>query len=177
MSWISKNNYLTKTEQENNAYELTMFFKKQQPQWTSEAIAAMLGNMESESSINPGIWENLDEGNLAGGLGLVQWTPATKIINWAGDSWQDGTKQCERIIYELENDLQWAMNDDYPLTFLEFTQSTDDPYYLAAVFLNNYERPADILQPWRGDQALKWYELVKNWFPDIGGKSVYWLFP
>lgn len=46
----------------------------------------MLGNMETESTINPGIWQSLNSGNASGGFGLTQWTPATKYINWANNN-------------------------------------------------------------------------------------------
>ena len=70
----------------------------------------MLGNMQRESTINPGLWQNMDEGNTSLGLGLVQWTPATNLINWCnnfGLDYLDIESQCSRIIYELENGLQY----------------------------------------------------------------------
>ena len=54
---------------QNNAVLLWSYFKAQG--WTLNAVAAMLGNMQSESTINPGIWEGLDP--FVGGYGLVQW--------------------------------------------------------------------------------------------------------
>ena len=45
--------------------------------WTLNAVAALLGNMEHESSINPG------RGEVGGsGYGLVQWTPKSKFTLW-----------------------------------------------------------------------------------------------
>lgn len=158
MAWIGKNDYLSMTEMENNAVELWSYF---QPKgWSLNAVAGMLGNMQTESTINPGIWESLDEGNLSGGLGLVQWTPATKLIDWAGASYLQGDRQCDRIVYELENGLQWIPTTEYPMSFDEFHNSNDTPYNLAMAFIANYERPLDPNQPIRGTQAEYWYEFL-----------------
>lgn len=157
-SVISENRYLRLSEMKINAqYLLNAFLEKG---WTKEAICGMLGNMQSESSINPGIWESLDEGNMSGGFGLVQWTPASKYTNWAdsnGYSWGDIEGQINRIVYEVENGLQWISTSSFPMTFEEFTKSTDTPYNLAMVFIANYERPLEPNQPIRGTQAEYWY--------------------
>ena len=47
--------------------------------WTAEAVAGLLGNQQVESTLNPGIWQDLTPG---GGWGLVQWTPSS---NSTGD--------------------------------------------------------------------------------------------
>ena len=65
-----------------------------------------------------------------------------------------------RIIYEVENNIQWIATSTYNYSFYEFTQSTDTPYNLALAFLSNYERPADPNQPARGTQAEYWYEYL-----------------
>lgn len=149
---------------ENNAKEFYgVFF---QYGATLNAISAMLGNMQSESGINPGIWEGLNP--FAGGYGLVQWTPYTKYSEWAGADWQDnGPKECERIIYEAENGLQWFGNDEAPiptppLTFPEFLKSELDVVTLANYFLWYYEHPTVTIQPQRGEQAQVWYKFLSG---------------
>jgi hypothetical protein len=110
-SWISGNFWLTQEEMQNNAVLLWSYFKAQG--WTLNAVAAMLGNMQSESTINPGIWEGLDP--FVGGYGLVQWTPYTKYSDWAGSGWEDnGPKECGRIVWELENGVQWYPTENTP---------------------------------------------------------------
>lgn len=157
MAWIAKNAYLTQTEMENNATEfagITLSYG-----WSRNAIAAILGNLESESGINPGIWENLEP--YAGGYGLVQWTPYTKYSEWYGEGWQNnGNAQCARIKYEVENGLQWISTSEYPMSFKEFITSDRDVGYLAWVWLYNYERPADLNQPQRAEQAEYWAEFI-----------------
>ena len=55
--WITGNRYLSLSEQQTNATYIRNYL--QPDGWTLNAIAAMLGNMETESTINPGTWENL----------------------------------------------------------------------------------------------------------------------
>lgn len=158
---ISGNRYLTQTEMENNARYIWNYLGGNG--WTMQAVAGMLGNMQTESTINPGIWESLDEGDTAQGFGLVQWTPATKLINWANNNGLDYTEmdtQLHRIEYELANGIQYYPTTSYPETFAEFKVSTKDPYYLGMAFLANYERPAVANQPKRGQQAQAWYEFL-----------------
>lgn len=162
LNWISKNAYLSQGEMENNALLVWSFFGSKG--WTREAVSAMLGNMEHESTINPGIWESLLV--YGGGYGLVQWTPYTKYSVWAGADWENnGNKQCERIVYEVENGLQWFSNQeapivDPPITFKQFSVSTLPVETLANYFLWYYEHPAVTIQPSRATSARKWYDFL-----------------
>ena len=161
---ISGNRYLSMAEMKINAYEIweRLFAEG----WTINAVAGVLGNMQSESSINPGIWESLDAGNLNGGYSLVQWTPASKYIDWANARGQDPSQletALDRIVWEVENDVQWgysAFGEPPPYDFYTFTQSMEAPSVLAMYFIRFYERPADVNQPWRGTQADFWYEYL-----------------
>lgn len=163
MDWITSNSYLSLEEQQINATNIYNYFISKG--WTLNAICGMLGNIQTESTTNPGLWESMQEGNLSVGFGLVQWTPASKYINWAGANYLDGDKQCERIIYELENNLQWITTSAHPMSFEEFSKSTDTPYNLAMVFIANYERPLNPNQPIRGEQANYWYEYLSGITP------------
>lgn len=155
--WIAKNAFLTRAEMENNATIIYGYFTSKG--WTKNAIAGMLGNIEVESTINPGIWENLDP--YGGGFGLVQWTPYTKYSSWAGSDWETNwNKQLERIIWELENGEQYYSTTAYPESFREFTQSTKSAYYLGGAFLHNYERPAEPDAEDRGNRAVRWFEFL-----------------
>jgi hypothetical protein len=126
--------------------------------WTKNAICGMLGNMQSESTINFGIWEGLDNSNTSGGFGLVQWTPATKYLDWANSNGYGSdhvSGELNRILWEVANNQQWSDPDG--MSFYDFTQSTDTPYNLAMKFISSYERPANPDQPQRGDQANYWF--------------------
>lgn len=172
-SVISANRYLTQAEMRANAIYIAAYLLDQG--WTLQAISGMLGNMQHESSINPGIWQNLDEGNLSMGYGLVQWTPATNLINWAeneGLEPSDIDTQIMRILYEKENGSQYYATEGYNLSFTEFAQSTEEPYYLACAFAWNYERSwvvlygseeeKEALRQQRGGSALEWFTYLSG---------------
>lgn len=158
----ANNRYLTREEMHQNAAYIWWYLS--QRGWTANAVAGMLGNMEVESSINPFIWQNLDEGNFDGGFGLVQWTPATKLTNWCSNNglvYYEMDSQLERLIWEQENENgQFAPAGDYNMTFTEFKNSTLSPNELGMIFLACYERPADPNQPARGENAEYWYTYI-----------------
>lgn len=105
---------------------------------------------------------------LHGGYGLVQWTPASKYIDYIGTLNDPSTmdNNLKRIVYEVENNIQWIATSTYNYTFEEFTKSTDSAYTLAMAFLANYERPADPSQPSRGTQAEYWYSYLGDLEPN-----------
>lgn len=157
---VSGNRYLTQSEMEGNAAYI--YYKLSAAGWSMNAIAGMLGNMEVESTINPGIWESLVQGNMSGGFGLVQWTPAYDFIRWCGEFGYDPEAMdtaLYRLEYEMENGLQYYPTSNYPETFQEFKVSTQSPYYLGMAFVHNYERPAEITTA-RGTNAEKWYNFL-----------------
>lgn len=131
--------------------------------WTPNATAGLLGNVVSESSIYPDIWE----GGYGPGYGLVQWTPASNLINWCnarGLNYKTLYAQCSRIDYEMKNGLQFYPSGTSSMTAYQYMHSTASAYTLGMIFLANYERPANGNQPSRGNQSQYWY----NYF---GGKS------
>lgn len=173
MSWTGGNHYLTQAQMEGNAIEIYQYLASYG--WTINAISAVLGNMQSESGINPGIWENLTP--YAGGYGLVQWTPYSKYKNWAGSQWENnGPLECARIVYEFNNGLQWQ-NDtltwpQYIYNQSDFPTSTESPEFLAWVWLQNYERPGNFNQPERATQAAWWYTYLTGEDPPVPPEPV-----
>ena len=160
-TYYSKNEYLTLEEMKVNALYIYNYLGVRG--WSKNAICGMLGNMQTESTINPALWQSFDYGNMSVGYGLVQWTPASNYIDWANSYGYDITQiepQLMRIIYEVNNGLQWIPTSEYPLSFLEFKTSTETPSYLAQAFLKCYERPKDQEQPARSTQANFWYEYL-----------------
>ena len=156
---VCKNAFLNRSEMTQNAEYILSALMGQG--WTKNAVCGMLGNMETESTINPCIWQNLDSGNTSLGFGLVQWTPATKLINWAdsqGMEYANIDTQLARINYEVANGVQWIPTSTYNFSFAEFKTSTQSPEYLADAFLKCYERPAEGEQPIRGTQARYWFD-------------------
>ena len=159
----AENRYLTSEEMHQNAGYIWWYLS--QRGWTANAVAGMLGNMEVESSINPFLWQNLDEGNMSGGFGLVQWTPATKLTNWCSNNglvYWEMDSQLQRLIWEQENENgQFSSTGTvYNMTFTEFKESTRSPYDLGMIFLACYERPRNPNQPRRGENAVYWYEYI-----------------
>lgn len=148
---VSKNAFLTLEEMTENAEHILSV--QLQGGWTRNAICGILGNMQTESTINPGIWQNLISYDhdpyiyvASHGYGLVQWTPFNKYTVWARDSGLDYrlmNSQLARIDYEIANNIQWIPTSEFPYTFEEFKNSTSNPEDLAEWFLINYERPAD----------------------------------
>ena len=49
--------------------------------WSKNAICAFLGNIEQESVLNPGAWEEFKIISNDRGYGLIQWTPPTAFLN------------------------------------------------------------------------------------------------
>ena len=167
MAWSGRNGYLSRSEMEGNAAEIWAFFGSRG--WSSNAVAAMLANMQGESGINPGIWENLTA--FSGGYGLTQWTPYTKYSQWAGSGWQNnGPLECQRIQYEADNNIQWFRNPycpivEPPITFKQFTTSNLDLTTLTRYFEWYYEHSAATTHPERAEYAQSWYTFITGQAP------------
>lgn len=76
--WIYKETaYLTESERKHNANFIFDYFRAQG--WTKESIAGMLGNIEVESTINPGLWQGrevpVDIYTTDKGYGFSRWCP------------------------------------------------------------------------------------------------------
>ena len=96
--------------------------------------AAIAGNMWQESTLSPGVWENLSSGSptdLLKGFGLGQWTNTNgdthgrlyKLLTWLSENGyadNDGDGQLAFLIHENV----WYVHDEYPFSNLtEFLQS------------------------------------------------------
>ena len=154
LQWITtEDTWLTESQSLNNAQLVANYMIGLG--WRKDAISALCGNMRHESSINPNIWEFGYGHSLDRGYGLVQWTPASKYINWAtaeGLDYSLGTSQLARIEYEQEQNIQWIANghakryglsDKYDISFYQFRVNTflyslDE---LTEAFMWNYEGP------------------------------------
>jgi hypothetical protein len=161
-------------EQKTNANRLYKFFIGQG--WTRKSIAAMLGNVQVESTINPGLWQGRTAPippetpyTTSKGFGLTQWTPANKLITWADGFSLDytlGDTQTGRIQYEMVNGLQWG--NDVDISFWNFAHDdTQTLERLTLAWLWDYERPSAPDIPARQANAVFWYDTV--------GKLPIWL--
>lgn len=139
--------------------------------WSINAIAGLLGNMQVESSINPGRWQS-DRvlGDSEGhGYGLVQWTPYTKYTEWVESDPSTMDNNLSRIIYEIENNIQWIPRLSFSsMTFKDFSTSNLSPSLLARAFMLCYERPLDQseeAQVTRGAIGDFWYTYLTGIAP------------
>lgn len=171
---------LNQTQMETNAFYI--YSALTAAGWTPEAIAGLLGNMQHESTLNPGRWEG-DSVGSGPGYSLVQWTPYTNYTDWCEANGRADPSEMDnalaRILYELNNGLQYYETESYPFTFREFTQSTEAPYELACAFAWNYERSAvvlsgteeekEALRQVRGGAAEAWYTYLTGKEPTPPG--------
>ena len=122
------------------ATEIYNFFKNKG--WTKNAICGLLGNIEIETAytLNP----DINAYNGDGGYGLLQWTPGSKLKNWAesnGLNFKTINTQCRRVIYEYDNGMQFYASNYCSLSFKQYVKSYNSPESLAECFMHNYERP------------------------------------
>lgn len=119
--------------------------------WSHNAICALLGNIQLESSINPGVIQGFVQvGSPTDGYGLIQWTntSATTIyentlIAWVHDTygdydWEDGDRQV--VFIDTDDASGWIPTSTYPLSYSEFKVSTESISYLTRAYFHNRER-------------------------------------
>lgn len=161
-------NVLNQEQMQLNANYIFSYLKNKG--WSDNSISALLGNMQAESSINPGRWQSDRVGGDESGHGysLVQWTPYTKYTNWCSEQGFEDPSEMDtalaRVIYEVENGIQWIPVGRFSdMSFKDFTTSSESVSELAAAFLLCYERPKDQStekQLYRGELAKAWYEYL-----------------
>lgn len=146
------NQYLTEDQMIENAtwiYNYLINLPGTQA-WKHVAICCFLGNVQQESTINPGIWQDLTQ-TIKDGYGLTQWTPSTKYTDWCKKeriSPQYMDSALKRVQWECDNEGkgadQWYPTSKYPYTFYEFTQADDaNISKWTECFMRCYERPAE----------------------------------
>lgn len=193
--WVSKSTYLNQEEMENNATIVYGF--QGAKSYNISTIAAILANMQSESTINPG----LTEVDGYGGYGLVQWTPLSDLTNACAvlgiSPYTDGTVQLTVLDAELKElpgvEKQWyttsafiipyypsgATPDMIGITSGEFIDNTMnwDVQKLTTLFMVAYERPdysPDINHiEQRKQNAVSWYKFLSGVDPPVPGGSKY----
>lgn len=162
LDWIKGNRYLNQSEMENNA--TIIYSTLYSYGWSYNVICAVLGNMQVESTINPGIWQSLNPNpNL--GWGLVQWTPSTNYTDWAdanGYAHDDGYGQLEWIENETVPFGQWIPTANYPISFADFKVSNESVDYLTRAFCANFERAGSPDYATRVANAEYWYDYLQN---------------
>ena len=182
MAWISRSSALTQSEMENNANIIINYYRSLGI--NDKTIAAILGNMQAESNINP---ERQEVGGA--GFGLVQWTPVSVLQNHCNtlglSPYTDGDVQIQVLKAEIQNQAgvaEWytssafisnyynsgATSDMIGITGQQFldNQMNWAPDKLAVMFMAGYERPSY-------DPNVNHYQTrmqnALNWFTYMGG--------
>lgn len=177
MPWVTRDDYLTQSEMKNNMTLSRNYLHS--IGWGDNAIAALGGNMQLESSISPGRKEIMPAGQTwteDNGYGLCAWTPATKLFKWlTSKGYTSRTFGNYQLQYVNENSSQWgpsgnpnAPSSTPPITWDEFKTSTLPPSTLAAYFMYYWERPAYDPAVNRIDLRMKWAD---EWYTFITGEE------
>lgn len=169
MAWIVKvgvSAYLTQTEMENNATEFYGYFNSKG--FTIESVAGMLGNLQQESNINPGMKQTA---SASSGWGLIQWTPSSNLTDYAsahGSDWATGEIQTQLMWDEIINRYggQWIPKPSlgYGYTGAEFSQLSDVAEACKA-YLYERERAGVEALTKRLTYANNWYEYLTGVTP------------
>lgn len=197
MAWVSRDAYLNQSEMENNANIIINYYRG--IGIDDNTIAAILGNMQAESTLSP----VLNERGGGGGYGLVQWTPKSDLINACNtlglSPYTSGDVQIQVIIEEITGPSsvrQWytsqgfishyynsgATSDMIGITGNDFLNNTMGwtPDKLAVMFMAGYERPSydPSINHYTNRQqyALNWYSYMGGVIPPtpptpVGGKK------
>lgn len=144
----------------DNATEMWNFFRTNG--YSEQATAAIIGNAQWESCLNPAQWQYGGYvGNLDDGYGLFQWDPASRYINTFCGTYgydpKEGHYQCAWVqtqtIGGLDGDQWYGVVN--PTGWGEFKVSTQSPATLAYAFCRNWERGG-----WASERATNaeyWY--------------------
>lgn len=150
-----------------------------------DAICGILGNMNSESTINPAVWQSLNDMYL--GYGLVQWDDGKLFIDWAKKEGVISAATAEAVnslaysnpkkLMDAELDYlivsmntvgNWFKPDNNQskygtsetLTASQFKVSNKSADILARIFCGHYERPGVPKISERVANAKKWYNFL-----------------
>lgn len=183
--WIYKDEYLNQAEMENNATIVINYFRAQGI--SDLVIAAIMGNMQQESTFEPWLTERGAENP---GYGLLQWTPKSDLINACSvlglTPYTDGDIQLQVIIPEIKNTpqsvAQWYTSTGFITPYYPSGATADMIGITGTQFLNNemgwdldkltlmfmvgYERPsynpsANMITK-RQLYARNWYEFMQG---------------
>lgn len=173
-TWIRGGNseYFTQDKMQNNAACIFQFFFAKG--WTIEAIAALCGNIQIESTFNPDLIQ------IGGtGHGLVQWTPPENLYDvldylyGSHTDWGNPDGQCNALYAEYQKtigeipahttpdfDKQWYATSGYPISWYDWAHSNGDIAELTKAFIYNYLRPGHPDVTARVNAALDWYNFL-----------------
>lgn len=168
---------LSQSQMEVNAVWLRNYLQNRG--WSLNAIAAALGNWESECTLNPNRPQRADfPSSSGGGFGLPQWTPWKKKYG----AWCQGQglqiqnndynpagrfePQIEYHDYECKygynGKATWYNNKGYHYKWDAWKTSLDSPDVLATAYYWQYERSRANDPGSRPQNALRWYQYLSD---------------
>lgn len=175
MAWIAPNRYLSITEMQQNAIEIWNWWRNRG--YSRESCAALLGNMQQESTINPAISERgytfVDIVTFAHGYGLIQWTPCSQyysLMRQQGLDIAQPVDQLSWLNYECQPGRGYYFyNSNYTYRYWNWTEfvyasNPNDIDDLTVNFMWSRERPA---YDTAGINARK--ENARYWYTFLGG--------
>ena len=143
------------TEYYDNAQEIWNALRSSG--WSEHATASVIGNMQVESFLNPGQWEIGYNYSMSRGMGLGQWTPATKVSDFVGstnhDDMANGSQQIQLLLSEPTQYSTYYLAPDgsssyygesglpYISTMNDYSISNDSVEDLAKLWAICWERP------------------------------------
>lgn len=153
--------------------------------WTENACSAVCGNFQVESYLNPGQWELYQNYSMTYGMGLGQWTPATKVSDFIGstnhDDMASGASQIELLLSAPGQYSTHYLNPDgtstyygesglpYISSMADFSQSTESIEKLTKLWAICWERPvATYYQTSINDRinhAAYWFDVIHGVIP------------
>ena len=168
---------LSQSQMEVNAVWLRNYLQNRG--WSLNAIAAALGNWESECTLNPNRPQRADfPSSSGGGFGLPQWTPWRKKYGvWCqgqGIQIQNNDynpagrfePQIEYNDYECKygynGKATWYNNKGYHYKWNDWKASLDSPDVLATAYYWQYERSRANDPGSRPQNALRWYQYLSG---------------
>lgn len=122
----------------------------------------MLGNVQRESTLNPGLKETV---SVSSGWGLIQWTPSSNLTDYAnaqGKDWKDGKLQCQLINAEVLEGYggQWIPTKVI-LIVVRISQLTDVEEAVKAYCFER-ERAGVVALDERIQYGKNWYEYLSG---------------
>lgn len=142
-------------------------------------IAAICGNFWQESTVNPGIWENLTVG--APGFGLGQWTDnppqvmrRTALFNWLDAnnySHDSGDGQLAFLVQENIWIPSLFVQSDYNTLSDFFASTSTNLIALVREWMYHWEGINDGTLQVRYDAALDFLQAMQN---DSGARDPWW---
>lgn len=115
--------------------------------YTPEQVAGMMGNIQAESHFDPKIYQGGGDYSTppgSNGWGIVQWTPSSKIVNYATAVKKDPSllsTQAEFLWKQLEGTTPGKVNSEKAAG--DALKKTTSATEAAVSFLVNYERAKD----------------------------------